>query len=646
MATATPEPSPLSKRSFSLPIARSSPSSDPQIEVLYTLSSARIVDFTASNPQARPGSSNGVPSAEDEIGQLSWVSPRERTIAVGPLRIYRAPGSVAFLNCANALRPILPKSQVWCVDGDSKFVLQVRRPQYWRIEVANKSEEDKNKVDELKRVFGEILLFEKTPCPFQRDFVVELPEAPSTPVTKRPWKPVQGPRPQTPSGQDTAIEFGYGSPAFARRASSSSPLRQSLLSNSRRNSELDLGVRFTSDGTHSPLSNSTTPPNESEETTKAKEDSIGVPDYFHSVQDENNEAEQAIESIKHATKEKREDEGDNTVDVQVGRHEESVDSTGELLLEANAIGSSQEDDSDGSESTDKTPVARGRWSRDLSLLSTSQTTNLQSADTCEKSPSPPNLTIITTPEVQQASTSIVKSAASDNESLSSSVESWHSLSPTDSEPSSPAQSFTFVSDEVVVPKRNGTAQDDLHTVDQEPRTWDISATPAVELDHNELSIASEPQTPTLTHDSGRSDDDRSEIMTPPAASTGLRHRATTSSNSRRRQLSPLPAVVNLFSPTGRPRHLQTARHLPTAIIQKTYEILMSPPSHLFQLMINIASKIAAGEWRGIIMGHGEAVHWDLEDEIAGESWHEDDYGIQLKTKPAKVKTQANSWELD
>jgi hypothetical protein len=111
-------------------------------------------------------------------------------LTLGPLRIYRAPGSVAFLNCASALKPILPKSQAWCVDGDSKFVIQIRRPQYWRIEVSNKTEEDKVKVEELKKVLGEVLLFEKTPCPFQRDFVVELPEAPKTPVAKRPWKPV------------------------------------------------------------------------------------------------------------------------------------------------------------------------------------------------------------------------------------------------------------------------------------------------------------------------------------------------------------------------------------------------------------------------------------------------------------------------
>lgn len=614
---ATPEPSPLTRRSFSLPVARSSSSSDSQIEVLYTLNSARIVDFTALGPQARPGSSNGVPSVEDEVGKWSWVSPRERTIAIGPLRIYRAPGSVAFLNCANALRPILPKSQVWCVDGDSKFVLQVRRPQYWRIEVSNKSEEERSKVDELKKVFEDILLFEKTPCPFQRDFEVALPEAPTTTITKRPWKPVQGPRPQTPTGQDTAIEFGYGSPTFARRASSASPLRQSLLSNSRRNSELDLGSRFTSDGTHRPHATTSTPPGEINGSIAEAEELDYVLNHPCSTEDGSG-LEQAM--------------GDQAENVLGLSH--SV--TSEIV---------PEDDSDGSEATDKTPQARGRWSRDLSHLSTSQAIENNVVTHVEKTSTlPPSLSIVTSAENLTTMTKSLRSAISDSESLSSSIDSWHSLSPTDSEPSSPTQSFSFANDELTIPKRSESIKD--RNTNTEPRTWDIGTTPAVEVDRSDLSIPSEPHTPTLTHDgSERSEDDRSEIMTPPAMTTRLRHRATTSSNSRRRQLSPLPAAVNLFSPASR-RPLHKARHLPTAIIQKTYEILLSPPSHLFQLMINIASKIAAGEWRGVLLGQGEAVHWDLEDEYSGQSWQEDDYGVQLQGQSFKAKAHSNSWEVD
>lgn len=46
---------------------------------------------------------------------------------------------------------------------------------------------------------------------------------------------------------------------------------------------------------------------------------------------------------------------------------------------------------------------------------------------------------------------------------------------------------------------------------------------------------------------------------------------------------------------------------------------MSPPSHLINLMLKVAARIAAGEWRGFVFGtneHGEQipVHWDWSDD--------------------------------
>jgi len=56
-----------------------------------------------------------------------------------------------------------------------------------------------------------------------------------------------------------------------------------------------------------------------------------------------------------------------------------------------------------------------------------------------------------------------------------------------------------------------------------------------------------------------------------------------------------------------------------AVIQKTCEILMSPPSHLINLMLNVAARIAAGEWRGLVFGVDERgeqipVQWDWSEE--------------------------------
>ena len=121
---------------------------------------------------------------------------RHLPTSLGPLRIYRVLGSVAFLNSGTRLlKPILSKSQCWCVDGESKFVLQAGPHSYYRIELPNANDEDRAKVEEFKSTLGKVLQYETTPCPFKRGFVVDLPEKPSTPVRKRPWKPRERPQP-------------------------------------------------------------------------------------------------------------------------------------------------------------------------------------------------------------------------------------------------------------------------------------------------------------------------------------------------------------------------------------------------------------------------------------------------------------------
>lgn len=118
------------------------------------------------------------------------VSTYRSISSLGPLRIYRVLGTVAFLESGNRLsKPILAKSQCWCVDGESKFVLQAGPHTYYRIELPNTNADDRAKVDEFKTTLSKVLQYETTPCPFKRGFTVDLPEKPKTPVRKRPWKP-------------------------------------------------------------------------------------------------------------------------------------------------------------------------------------------------------------------------------------------------------------------------------------------------------------------------------------------------------------------------------------------------------------------------------------------------------------------------
>ncbi|KAJ2896595.1 hypothetical protein MKZ38_005418 [Zalerion maritima] len=153
---------------------------DPEasVESLFNHPSARIVTFMNHESTGRFAPETLVPS-----GRV------DRTLAVGPLRIYKAPGSVTFLNCGSALKPILPKSQCWAIEEDSsKFILQIRAPQFWRIEIPVDTPEQVELAAAFRDVLDTILLFDKTPCPFQRSFTVELPDSPE--VKKRPWRPV------------------------------------------------------------------------------------------------------------------------------------------------------------------------------------------------------------------------------------------------------------------------------------------------------------------------------------------------------------------------------------------------------------------------------------------------------------------------
>ena len=61
--------------------------------------------------------------------------------------------------------------------------------------------------------------------------------------------------------------------------------------------------------------------------------------------------------------------------------------------------------------------------------------------------------------------------------------------------------------------------------------------------------------------------------------------------------------------------LETVKSLPMAIIAKTCEMIMGPPSSLLRLILRVAAKIASGQWRGLVYGYGEdgeeiPVQWD------------------------------------
>ncbi|KAK4947182.1 hypothetical protein LTR10_013954 [Elasticomyces elasticus] len=142
------------------------------VETLYLHPNTTIIKFSTPSSTSRPSTPK---SPASSAGSLPWTSPTERTLASGPLQIYRVPGSVSFLHSGSLLHAILPRSQCWCVDGVSKFTMRVLPDTYYRIELPA---EDLEKVSELKAVLAKVLFYERTACPFNRG--VEEEEAKPT----------------------------------------------------------------------------------------------------------------------------------------------------------------------------------------------------------------------------------------------------------------------------------------------------------------------------------------------------------------------------------------------------------------------------------------------------------------------------------
>lgn len=116
---------------------------------------------------------------------LPWATLTEKTMAAGPLEIYRVPGSVSFLHSGALLHTIMPRSNCWCVDGVSKFAMRVLPDTYYRIELPGETPEDLEKVEELKVTLAKVLYYERTACPFARTFSVHLPEEEEVKPKKR-----------------------------------------------------------------------------------------------------------------------------------------------------------------------------------------------------------------------------------------------------------------------------------------------------------------------------------------------------------------------------------------------------------------------------------------------------------------------------
>ncbi|KAF3015389.1 hypothetical protein E8E14_012460 [Neopestalotiopsis sp. 37M] len=688
-----------SSRSFASSAATASRAPDESIETLFDHPSVKIIAFTSSQRASSIGASDLF--AEPKPGSLPASSKLERTLAVGPFRIYRAPGSVAFLSCGSALQPILPKSQCWCIDEtNSRFVLQIRRPQYWRIELPLSEPEDSARASAFRDVLGNILLFEKTECPFVRNFTVELPERPQTPVKKKPWTPVG--KNLLPS----VFLSDVSSPSLPAIKITNEKLRRRTLDTSSqthmharnqavRDAERALPRALPNAASRSPAVEPradvrqavaiTEPPAipEITQTGSTSDTNLGATAiYDRSSSDETKPGNliRSLSATSHGHAQggsdpvARDTLGSSQLSILTPTVQATADDPGinfEMQASAPEIGDNSKElqsihQSNPSEVRDNVRTSfeaagsvgavnlkKKRMSRILAGRSVTMPPRLTVVTSAPPRPSPAAATqeapaavsaaVPATAPAAEASSEVDPGEQSPNGSVDSfhSVQSWHSpisppsLSPISCSPSPP--SFPYPHENIRIPpgRSQGTSSAEF-TPATDATFVPISMAPG---SHEQESHDSVPL--FVTVDTGN--DSRSILLQTPTEmaakssamtqrSHNLQHRPRTADPSIGRRAFPtIPGSASILSPTVRYRPegpLSGLRRLPSVIFQKTVEILLSPPSHLVNLMLQVAARIAAGEWRGLVLGMGEGgesipVHWDYSDgELSG--WEDDD----------------------
>ncbi|KAJ4303546.1 hypothetical protein N0V90_002443 [Kalmusia sp. IMI 367209] len=559
---------PTVRRSFTLParIASKSPSPAPAssvdgIETLFVCTSTKIVSFTASGSTRRASPSRRHSANSDDASpSIPWRSATDRTLAFGPLRIYRVTSSnVSFLNSGNLLHTIFPRSQCWCVDGESIFVLRIRQDTYYRIELPLESAEDTERVEHFKKVLGQVLQYEKTRCPFTRGFEVELPERPKTPPRRRPkkppekakkwildktWQPENGSRPCTPvlEGSDAGTASSY---------------------------EEDDNSSICTDTSELVVESPATVL----EATSPKPAPIPQPSVS-----ERAKMFQGTRSV--------------TAPIKQGNHRLSISSE---AIPAEVVEGPKVEASLSETSFAAEPYIERKESTDTQSIVSTVDSFYSFETSTQRSPSPPFLDAeaeLTNPWVGEQSIVGVDARGRSKHRRQTSeltvrassehIEEVAPVTPTDNQ---------FVS------------------------------TPTIEV---HLSPA--PSTPPLVSDSD--DDSLSppslDVATPPDA---IRMKRLTGA-TQKRAFSPMPHPQNLFCP---PAH-GPRKQFTSALIRKTAEIVLGPPSHLVQLMLRIAAKISDGMFSFStyrIRNTAENIpgSWESSDE---EDWAEDDFGIPLR----------------
>ncbi|KAJ1324220.1 Inheritance of peroxisomes protein 1 [Microdochium nivale] len=660
----------MPRRSSTSSVPAKSPLQDDVVETLYSHPSVKIVAFTTDQ---RVSVGSGSPSTADpRPGTLPPSSSTERTIAIGPFRIYKAPGSVAFLSCGSALQPILPKSQCWRMTEDnSRFVLQIRRPQYWRIELPIEDDDDEAQALLFRNILAETLQFEQTECPFKRNFTVALPERPSTPIRKRAW---------TAEGKYLVSTAFLDSPPPAVSPINLTGARQ-VTPNSRDRGEQRPFQWYESTRTRRPIEE-----DDDESQAIDPEDlhrfSIEHPSHVRKTVDGLEVTIAEYMKWKRASAQHKTMEGtkpwrrpNTSLEDDAGSPggpNDDLFATDERGLETTPprsagkkkavgeVGHNEEASAyEGSGYVAPVNLNKKRMSRMLAGRSYTAPPHLAVATTSTKqiSTAKGKKTVSPTPLPKSRAKASGATSSVDPASSFRAVESWQ---PKDATlPPSPPMSHGGSPDRFPPPHENIV----LKGLDIPLRDGSVStvtpgaaryAPSSARGTSRSRSASPFPRSPIDLVDEPAEQESVSVLPTDnlSAGATDqgpqVRHRLRKSNLSvSRRALSPLPPPANLFTPRkSRQDRMVVMKRLPGFVFSKTFEMLLSPPSHLVQLILRVARKIIAGEWRGLVFGFNEdgekiPVQWDYSD----DDWDDDDDDCSFGRSSGRRQSIAH-WDDD
>ena len=630
MATSSPiqerPPLQLGYRRFSVTLPQRSLSyhekagldpSDAAAEILYSHPSARIIKFSPPYSAIR-SASNPLPQdldyPVDTVETLPWASTTETTMASGLLIIEKVQGSTNFLKSGDVMHAILRNSQCWCVDGESKFVLRIRKFQYYRIELPTNSDDDRAKVEELKGLLGRILRFERTPCPFKRGFHVDLPESDITPRRKGRWKRRQSSVASTTVGETP-------SPVSSGRSFSTQEMQEGTRfgkageeeEHSTNSSEFDDEVHSESDDPRECASPSSITPASEPPADRLHESTGNESERFRNedeiVKDEFNDhqaiADQSISNLGQSEMDSEDlplpealpSQEDTEQNHELNRVEPEGDAAKPKPSIVDAFLSSDTQLEAGSQS-------RAELSERITAVVSALdavASELVPADVDVDDEEPQNQELDGTegdeadasPELRSDSRPI------DTISIASSSNSFHSLdapaSPTlldsPSPPASPPSPTPRAEllDPLAIHSYNAHKRElsELTITPPSPRLEALSDRANFSPDRTSKLASDRPITPQLERSSA-SDGSWTDVETPSGffPTSQIRHRL-----KARRSLSPLPPATTLVAPAPQQ---DRSNHLTLSILQKACSLVLGKPREVVVMLMHILARIAGG----------------------------------------------------